>query len=68
MKKLPTRKEAKKWLEKAKAQKLEVPEEARKLLTETAIKLFNMKLVDKDDLDDYLYLTKASARAIAQKK
>ena len=68
IKKLPTKKEAKEWLERAKIKKLDVPEEARKILTETVIELHNLGLIDKDDLDSYLYLTKANLRAYTQKK
>ncbi len=68
MKKIPTKEDAKKFLEKALTEKLVVPEEARKLQTDTIIKLHNMGLLDKEEMDSYLYLTKATARAIAQKK
>jgi len=61
-KKLPTREEALKFLESAIVKKLEVPGEARKLLTKTIKKLEKRGLLNKNEADSYFYLTKKNLK------
>jgi hypothetical protein len=67
-KKIPTAKEVKSFMDYAMVKKLEVSKESVEELTSSVIGLHNMSLITKDAMDNYLYLTKASARANAQKK
>lgn len=39
-----------------------MPGEARKILTRNVIKIHNLGLIDKDEFDSYLCLTKAAVR------
>lgn len=63
---VPSGKEASFFMEQALKKKTELSEPSKKLLTQTVLSLYNMRLIKKELLDKYLRLTKSGVRNLTR--